>query len=574
MPAHNAADGSSATAAIVQEVLAQLAAGGQLANLGKSAARGRPTGSGAQRGDDWRCPRKSCGYLNFARRHACHACGLSRRGSANGQPRGQQQPPKLAGATAGPGKNGATGSGGGVTANRTYSSVVRQPVQLQEFIRRPGGRAADCMPSGTNSQPNARRTWADISEEDPATVVGNCEQAAADLPEPHDDTEAVHAVDAEPCEKEDSLEHLRAKLAKRKEVLELMDSVGYKKGEAAYDSASQEIATLTAQIAELDPKREKPYAVALLHAQKALDRATNARAKLDVALDEIIKEYETKLELHVDKVTAADERVAIHTKKVAELKESIGPRPPPKELGGNLLGAADQIKAYSADLSVIFELAKSNPGYNQHAGKVENCENLLNALHKVLVDSGGALKPKDENVVRTKVCQNAEVVDDDMVDDDVDSPAQMEMPAAPKPRGPTPAGPPAAEAAPGAGSSDPPASGSAPPPPQPSPPAVANGCSSTVHAPAPTQPVAGTSVKEKVMAAVASNPGVVRIRESMSKAKTGTKAKSDKGKGANGTVHAGGGTATPTPEPMADTSTEAQEGERVVEDGSAAAVGA
>ncbi len=330
-PANHAAEGSSATAAIVQEVLAQLAAKGQLANLDKLGPRGRPTGGADQRGGDWTCPRKPCGYINFARRHACHACGLSRRATANGQPRGQQQPPRPSGATAKPGKNGTSGGGGGVTANRTYSSVVRQPVQLQEFIRRPGERAAECMPSGSNSSPSARQTWADISEEDPTTVVGNGGQAAADKPKPHEDADAA---DAEANETEDSLEHLRSKLAKRKEVLELMDSVGYKKGEAAYDSACQEIETLTAQIAERDPKREKPYAVALLHAQKALDRATNARAKLDTALDEIIKDYEAKLEQHVDKVAAADERVALHSKKVADLKESIGPRPPPRELGG------------------------------------------------------------------------------------------------------------------------------------------------------------------------------------------------------------------------------------------------
>ncbi len=366
---------------------------------------------------------------------------------------------------------------------------------------------------GSNSTPSARQTWADISEDDPSTVVGSSGQVTSDKPKSQDETDTANA---EADDAEDSVDRLREKLARRKEVVELMANVGYKKGEAAFDSASQEVETLTAQIAERDPKREKPYAVALLHAQKALDRATNARAKLDTALDEFVKEYEDKLEQLIEKMAAAEERIELHAKKVADLKASIGPQPPPRELGGNLLGAAGQIQAYSADLSVLFQLAKSNPSYSEHVAKVENCEGLLTALHKVLVDSGGALSPKDGEEAQVASNHGPKDGDDDMDDADVEGeqPEHAEKPAAPQLGG--------------------------------SPPAASK------MAPA-LQPSLSIreKVKEKANAVVASS-GLANLRQRTKKAQTHSKAKGEQGKGTGGAARTKGDDALPPPEPTAD----------------------
>jgi hypothetical protein len=76
------------------------------------------------------------------------------------------------------------------------------------------------------------------------------------------------------------------------------------------------------------------------------------------------------------------------------------------------------------------------------------------------------------------------------------------------------------------------------------------------------------------MAAVATNPGVVRIRESISKVKTASKAKGEKGKGANAAARTTGGDVLPTPEPMADSPMDARGEEPAAEGGPAAVTGA
>ncbi len=371
------------------------------------------------------------------------------------------------------------------------------------------------MPARPNSKQVDKTTWADISEDDPNTVVGkNLLQKGSDKADEKGKNEDEVPEDSDAKGEENELESLRAKLARRKEVLDFMAQEGYDESEDTYVNTRKEVENLTSKLAALDPKKEKPYAIALLHAQRALDRANAARNKLDTALDELNRDYEERLEQHAEKVVAADERVALHSKRVAELKESIGPRPPPRELGGNLLGAADSIQKCSSILAVVFELAQANPAYNEHVGKVEGCKNLLNELHKLLVDSGGALRPDADAARPTVAVQEPNDDAGAMVDDDEELRSQADSHGNPLPIEPPPppsGSPPASPAVPTATSpsgDQPQGQGAVPTPPQPAPPAVPAACGPQPAEATARDEASARASEEKIRAALAANPAV------------------------------------------------------------------
>ncbi len=571
MPGGGDARGAS-TEVIVQAVLKQLEAQGRLADMPRGAVRGRPGGDRGSRGEDWTCPRKACGFLNFARRQSCRECGLSRKGTQSGQ-RGQPPARSIASTSGSSGGGSGGGGGGGVSAGRTYAMAARKPAQLHEFIRRPGERPTDCMPARQNLQQGDKTSWADISEDDPSTVVGkNLLQREGEEFVDKKGNEDTSPEVADAKGDDDDLEGLRAKLAKRKEVVDFLARQGYGENEVTLVSARKEVEELTAKITALDPKKEKPFEIALLHAQRALNRANAARSKLDTALEEINREYEERLDQHAEKVVAADERVALHSRRVAELKEQIGPRPPPRELGGNLLGAASSIQECSSTLAVVFELAQANPAYNEHVGKVEGCKSLLNKLHKLLVDSGGALRQDAEATQPEAVVQQPKDDDGAMDDDDDElrsqadshgNPLQVEPPPPPAATQMVPPAEPAA-ASPGAQQQQaecgPPAQQQQQQPQQPpTPPAVPPASS-----PQPTGAV------EKARAEIGAVPAVAKNREKI-KAGASSKVRNDKTKGTRHSATAVGGATAPTPIRMVDTSEQAQEGGLIVdEDGSGA----
>ncbi len=572
MPAGNDAR-MATTEDIVQAVLDKLDAQGKVPGKPRGMPQRRPGAAHVDRGDDWTCPRRTCGFFNFGRRKTCRECGLARWGTQPGLQRGQSATKGSAAAAAPAKGGGSSGGGGGVAASRSYAAVARQPAQPHEFVRRPGEGPTVSTPARPNSQPGVKSTWADITEDDPSTVVGKHQKQKGngEVDEKRDADDVVPG-DTDIKGDDDELEGLRSKLAKRKEVLDFMAQRGFDDKDESYASARKDVDALASKIAALEPKREKPYAVALLHAQKALDRANAARTKLDSALDELNREYEERLEQHAEKVVAADERVALHSKRVADLKASIGPQPPPRELGGNLLGAADSIQKCSTTLAAVFELAQANPAYGEHVGKVEGCKNLLNELHKLLVDSGGALRPDASAAPPTMQVQEPKGDTGDMDDDDEELRSQADSHGNPLPTEPPPppaAAPPSPPASPPAaepGNAQPPSHQVAPPPPQPSPPAAP-----TAGSPQPAEATARDEAtaranKERVRAALAANPSVTKNRENIGKAKASSKVRNDKAKGAHPSPSTTGGATAPTPVRMVDTTEEAQNGDLIVDD--------
>ncbi len=236
------------------------------------------------------------------------------------------------------------------------------------------------------------------------------------------------------------------------------------------------------------------------------------------------------------------------------------------------MGAAEQIHKCSSTLAVVFELAQGNPGYSEHAGKVEGCKELLNGLHKVLLDSGIALKPEGDAKPPTNEDLGTKDDPGDVDDDEVEMFEGMDPPGAPRPGAPPPAGPSSGTPAHGpvADTQGSPCTSPAPPQP-PLPPEPAASSPPPGGAPALAKPAASTSAKEKVKAALAANPAVAKNRDGISKAKTGAKVRNDKTKGASST-HTTGGATAPTPVLMQDTSEEAQDGDRIVDDEDAGAL--
>ncbi len=561
--------------------------GGMWSTRGGGGARGKSGGGSLPgRPGDWTCGSLGCGYRNFANRQECRSCGSGRRGSSSKGFSARDGSPAPSTRTFVHGKGGGKGrTSNGVVAGKSFAAAASAPAPARplEFVRQPRGKGADmCTQASTNSTPppppppihGERLTWFDISANDSETVVEGDDPAEGGAARGKDGQDGGTTGTGSTSDSQGvNREELQQKLKRCKKVISMLSREGCGEGDEAFDGAQRDLAHYTAKLESSGGANSQPTGSSLDRAEKQLKKANAARAALDKERADLDAKYQQDLEKLQGKYRQVDARIELHAKKIKDIKSALGGGSKvPKRVEKGVAAAKDILAALGPSITGVLELLRPDPRYQANPGAFDNIGVQLGQVYSHLLSTTEAI---EEAVVEESSDEDSDSGDDwdeeedddaeemDVHDVDDDSAATATQPA---------------EQIGNAASSDlgtqqiADSIASAPPPPTPLPEMAAG---TGTPQPATTAAQGATAASSSAAAAAgaqrggepaAKKPKVPHHKLNPSSSKAVIRDGKHKNSAAQKPAAAGGATA-PMLAPMQDTSTSAQEGNRIVEGG-------
>ncbi len=292
-----------------------------------------------------------------------------------------------------------------MVAGKSFAAAVSAPTpaRLSEFIRQPRGKGADVCtqahgatsPSPQPQPPHSERlTWFDISANDSETVVEDEDPAeGATARKKEDQEESTAGTGAAQETHATTREMWQQKLKRSKRVIAMLSREGCGEGDEAFDGAQRDLEYYTAKLENSGGVNSQPTGSSLDRAEKQLRKANAARAALDKERADLDAKYQQDLEKLQGKYKQVDDRIALHAKKIKDIKSAFGGGGKvPKKVEKGVAAAKDLLVELGPSITGILELLKPDPRYQANPGPFDNIGVQLGQVYSHLASTTEAIE--------------------------------------------------------------------------------------------------------------------------------------------------------------------------------------